>query len=368
MLRKPHSRVAACGHVRAEALLPELIQRAGRSPHDVVEAVSRELTALGFLMRRTREGPQAVLFVRGRPKLCLSGHVDVVPVGEGWTRDPHGGERAEGRIWGRGACDMLGAVAAFVGAAAEASDAPCAILLTTDEETRMGAAEGALREGLLEGMTHGVVVGEPTSFAVGRAEKGVLWVRARTRGRNAHGSMPELGDNAAERLVRAMRALQDAPLPGQHALLGRPTMNLGRLASGEAVNQVPASATAEIDVRYLPGMDEHEVRAHLAAAFARGGERPEIDVLSHHPPFETPLDAPLVRAAARAVEATRGGRAEVLGLPYGTEASRYAPAGFPCVILGPGEQALAHTNRESVLVASLREAESIYARMLRDLR
>ncbi|MEA3202327.1 MAG: succinyl-diaminopimelate desuccinylase [Thermoplasmata archaeon] len=351
--------------MRAEALLPDLIRRAGRSPHDVIAGVAPHLAALGFAERRTREGPEAVLFTRGKPTLCLSGHVDVVPEGEGWTRDPHGGETAEGRIWGRGACDMLGAVAAYAGAAGLAPDAPCAILLTTDEETKMGAAEGALRDGLLLGI-RGVVVGEPTSFAVGRAEKGVLWLRVRTQGRNAHGSMPELGDNAADRLVRALHALQGAPLPGRHPLLGAPTLSLGKLASGEAVNQVPASAAAELDIRYLPGMAHDQVNVHLTTAFARAGESPRVETLGHHPPFETPEDAPLVQAAVRAVAKARGAAPPVLGLPYGTEASRYAPAGFPCVILGPGEQALAHTNQESIAIAALREAEETYAFLLRD--
>src|SRR5581483_6760616 len=100
--------------MRAEALLPDLIRRAGRSPAEVIEGVAPHLEALGFRERRTREGPEAVLFTRGAARLALSGHVDVVPVGEGWTHDPHGGEVAHGRIWGRGACDMLGAVAAYV--------------------------------------------------------------------------------------------------------------------------------------------------------------------------------------------------------------------------------------------------------------
>ena len=349
--------------MRAEAILPDLIRRAGESPAAVLAGVEPALLALGFRARRTTAGPEAVLWTRGAaPRLALSGHVDVVPVGEGWQRDPHGGEVADGRVWGRGACDMLGAVAAFVGAAALVPDAPCAILLTTDEETRMGAAEAALREGLLAGL-EAVVVGEPTDFAVGRAEKGVLWLRVRTSGRNAHGSMPELGDNAAERLVRALAAAQGMALPGEHALLGKPTLNLGTLRAGEAVNQVPASATAELDLRYLPGTTSDALMQALWTRFREAGESPSIEIVSHHPPFETRANAPLVKAAQGAVAAVRGD-AQVLGLPYGTEASRYAPAGLDCVILGPGEPGLAHTNRESVRLDALRDAERIYADLL----
>lgn len=344
----------------AATLLPMLLRAAADGPDAVLAALEAPLRALGLEARATRgDGPRAVLWRRGDARLALSGHVDVVPVGEGWTRDPFGGEVAEGRAWGRGACDMLGAVACFVGAAALARDAPCAILLTTDEETGMRAAERAVEERLLEGV-EGVVVGEPTGFAVGVAEKGVLWLRVRTRGRNAHGSMPELGDNAADRMLRALPAMRAVRLPGEHPLLGRPTQSLGRLLAGEAVNQVPASATAELDVRYLPGGSAEGVLDAFRRAAQEAGEPAELEVLSDHPPFETPRDSPLARAALEAV----GEGARAVGLPYGTEASKYAPAGFPCVILGPGEPGLAHTNRESVALDDLRRGERVYARLL----
>ena len=335
-------------------LLQQLIRAAGRSPDAALDEMAAALEPLGFAPHETTRGPRAVMWRRGAPRLALSGHVDIVPDGEGWARDPHGGEIADGAVWGRGACDMLGSVAAFAAAAAAAPTAPCAILLTTDEETRMAAAEGALEQGLLQGI-EAVVVGEPTSFAVGIAEKGVLWLRVRAHGRNAHGSMPELGDNAAERLLRAWQGIASLKLDGEHALLGRPTRNLGKLRAGDAVNQVPALAEAEIDLRYLPGLREKELIEALRGA-AR--EPVDIEIISHHAPFETPRDHPLVAAAMRA-----GGRA-IVGLPYGTEASKYAPAGMPCVIFGPGDQALAHTNREHIFIADLDAGARAYAALL----
>lgn len=338
-------------------LLQEMLRAAGKGPDAVLAAIEPMLRAAGLAPRATRAAPRAVLWSRGAPRLALSGHVDVVPVGEGWTRDPHGGELAEGRVWGRGACDMLGSIAGFA-AAAHATDAPCAILLTTDEETGMKAAEHALAEGLLDGV-QGVVVGEPTDMAVGVAEKGVLWLRITARGRNAHGSMPELGDNAAERMVRALSRLQGLRLEGAHPLLGRATINLGTLRSGEAVNQVPASATAEMDVRYLPGMRSDDI---IHAVLDITKEPLEVAVHSDHLPFELPPEAPLARAALAA------GGTRALGLPYGTEASKYAPAGIPSVILGPGEPGLAHTNRESIAVDALRRGAEVYARLLEAYR
>lgn len=338
-------------------LLQALLRAAGKGPDEVLAALDAPLRGLGFTPRTTRSAPKAVLWTRGAAKLVLSGHVDVVPVGEGWTRDPHGGEIAEERVWGRGACDMLGGIAAFAAAAARSTE-PCAILLTTDEETGMKAAEHALAEGLLEG-AEAVVVGEPTDMAVGIAEKGVLWLTLTARGRNAHGSMPHLGDNAAERLVRALHAIGALRWEGTHALLGPPTMNLGTLRSGEAVNQVPASAVAELDARYLPGTKADDIIARLRAATR---EPIEIGVHSDHAPFEIAPDARLAEAAVRA-----GGGARI-GLPYGTEASKYAPAGIPSIILGPGEPGLAHTNRESVRIDALARAVEVYARLIEEYR
>ena len=338
-------------------LLQQMLRAASRGPEGVLATLEAPLRAAGMTPRSTKATPRAVLWTRGRARLCLSGHVDVVPVGEGWTRDPHGGELAEDRVWGRGACDMLGAIAAFVAAAAR-TDAPCAVLLTTDEETGMKAAEHALAEGLLEGI-EACVVGEPTDMQVGIAEKGVMWLRLTTRGRNAHGSMPELGDNAADRMVRILSRLQSMRLEGEHAVLGRATLNLGTLRSGEAVNQVPASAVAELDLRYLPGMRSDDILARLRALAA---EPVEIEGMSDHVPFALPPDAPLAR------EAVRHAGTRALGLPYGTEASKYGPAGIPCVILGPGEPGLAHTDRESVRVDALRRSAEVYARLLEAYR
>lgn len=336
-------------------LLRSLVRAAGKGPDAVLAELEAPLRAAGLSSVATERTPRAVLWSRGRPKLVLSGHVDVVPVGEGWTRDPHGGDLAQGRVWGRGACDMLAGVAAFA-AAVSRTDADCGILLTTDEETGMKAAENALAEGLLDGV-EAVVVGEPTDMEVGIAEKGVLWLRLTTRGKNAHGSMPELGDNAAQRMVRALHRIGALRWDGEHALLGKPTMNLGTMRSGEAVNQVPASATADLDVRYLPGTKAADITARLRA---EAGEPLEVEVHSDHAPFEIAPSSRLARAAVQAA-GTR-----TLGLPYGTEASKYAPAGIPCVILGPGEPGLAHTNRESVTVEAVERAVDAYSHLIEE--
>lgn len=345
----------------AAVILPRLLQAARGGPEATLDVAARELRVLGFDERRTRAAPSAAFFSRGRSRVALSGHVDVVPAGPGWARDPFGGEVAEGRVWGRGACDMLGSVACFVEAASR-SRAPCAVLLTTDEETGMKAAEVALAEGLLAGI-EAVVVGEPTAMAVGVAEKGVLWMRVECFGRTAHGSMPELGDNAVLRATRVAARLADARLAGEHALLGRATLSVNRIGGGEAVNQVPAEAFLEADARYLPGASERDVLALVERALAPEAGQARVRVLSSHAPFEIDPSAPLARAALAAV-ARAGQQARAVGLPYGTEASKFAPAGIPTVILGPGEPGFAHSDHESIALFELRAGADAYVALL----
>lgn len=334
--------------MRAAEVLPALIQAARDGPDAVLDVVTKAL--VGFERRDTKAQPRAALFTRGKPRVLFSGHVDVVPVGEGWTRDPFGGALEDNRIWGRGACDMLGSIACFI-AAAQSSEKPCAILLTTDEETGMKAAEHAIGEGMLSGIT-AVIVGEPTSMEVGIAEKGVLWLRVEAQGVNAHGSMPELGDNAIERVMRIASRMK-AP-EGRHPLLGSATLSVNRVGGGDAVNQVPALAWLEADIRYLPGQ---KISMDKAA-----GDKAKVIELSNHAPFEIDSQAPLAVAALRAA------KRQAIGLPYGTEASKFAPAGFPTVILGPGEPGLAHTNRESIALSDLERGTGAYAELLEGLQ
>lgn len=201
---------------------------------------------------------------------------------------------------------------------------------------------------------------------VGVAEKGVLWLRVDATGVNAHGSMPELGDNAVERIVRVASriATSGTRSKGEHALLGRATMSVNKVSGGDAVNQVPARASLEIDARFLPGTTQEDVLAPVRAALAPEGGRATLHVLASHAPFETPADGPLARAALDASRTAGVAGARAIGLPYGTEASKFAPAGIPTVILGPGEPGLAHTDHESIRLADLEAGAVAYARLL----
>lgn len=334
-------------------ILADLL-RAAATPEGALPAAREALEAAG-LRTRTVPGSNAILATRGEPRIAFCGHVDVVPVGEGWTRAT--GETAEGRVWGRGACDMLGSVALWI-ELARTSRLPLAIALTTDEETKMGDAEALVASGLLAPFD-ALVVGEPTDMEVGVAEKGVLWLRATVAGRAAHASMPHEGINAIEAASRAILRVRDLELPGKSESLGRSTISIDRIAGGVAVNVVPESCTFEIDIRYLPPTPASVVLDLVDSTIARAVDIHKLEVMSHHPPFESPAGSALAKAAEAALSHA-GLATRRVGLPYGTEASRYAALGKDLVILGPGERALAHTNRESIRLADLASGLAAY--------
>ena len=206
-----------------------------------------------------------------RPPLCFTGHVDVVPLGAApWKKDPFAGETDAGRLYGRGSSDMKSGVAAFVTAAVRLAPhlertAGLALVITAGEETGCEGAFHLQRDGVL-GRAGALVVAEPTSNYPFVGHKGALWLRAKTRGVTAHGSMPERGDNAvykAARAVSELAAFRFANPP--HPLMGQATLNVGTIQGGLNINSVPDQAVIGVDIRTVPTLNHHELLAALAA-------------------------------------------------------------------------------------------------------
>lgn len=340
--------------------LAQELLRAARDPTcraqvEVVKAHARK----GW---RVVEGKGFVWVQPGdRARLVLSGHLDVVPAGHGWARDAHGGEVHDGEVWGRGAADMLGAVAAMMCAAQEAGPGDWALALTLDEETGMHGAKALAASGALEGADL-VVVGEPTDLDLGVGHRGVLWLDLETKGKAAHGGSPHLGDNAIHKMLRLLQSLDGFALPERHALLGGSTLNLGQVHGGTASNVVPAKCTASLDLRVPPPASTHGARRALDAALGKAGVPYEARVVSQLEPFEAKTSPMMQRVRSWLREAKPG--AKDIGLPYGTEASVYQ-AHAPCVVAGPGKLDRMHVPDERVAVADLKAAARFYASLLR---
>jgi succinyl-diaminopimelate desuccinylase len=308
------------------------------------------------------EPARTSLVARLAPALCLTGHLDTVPLGgRDWARDPLGAEIDGDRLHGRGASDMKGGVAAIVVAAERVAAlghgrAGLEVVLCAGEETGCDGALALARADGALGRAGAVLVAEPTTNMPCVAHKGVVWLDAVAEGRTAHGSMPHLGDNAIHKLARAVTRLEgfgfDAP---EHPLLGAATLNVGTIAGGLNINSVPDRARAGLDVRTVPGLSAEAVAEQLAAA---AGAEVRIETRLALDPVDTDPGDPWVRDVFEVMGPLIGETPEARGLAYFTDAAALVPAYGtpPAVICGPGDADQAHRTDESCSVAALEAA------------
>jgi succinyl-diaminopimelate desuccinylase len=297
----------------------------------------------------------------GAPALCLTGHLDTVPLGGGdWSREPLVGEADGDRLYGRGTSDMKGGVAAIVVAAERVAAlgrgrAGLEVVLCAAEETGCEGAQQLAASGAL-GRAGAVLVAEPTTNEPCVAHKGVVWLDALATGRTAHGSAPHLGENAIHKLARAVTRLEGFAFEAEeHPLLGAPTLNVGTIQGGININSVPDRARAGLDVRTVPALGADEVARQLAAA---AGDDVRLETRLALDPVDTDPEDPWVAEVFDAMAPLVGGRPEPRGLRYFTDAAALLPAygGPPCVICGPGDADQAHVTDESCSIAALETA------------
>ncbi len=322
----------------------------------------------------TRASLVARLRGSGRaPALLYNGHLDTVPPGEeSWSHDPLGGELADGRIWGRGSADMKGGLAAMMAAMQALAEAnfPLAgdliLAATAGEETdSLGAIAISSRPNL--GPVQAVVIPEPSSNEIFIAEKGVLWLELATRGKTAHGSMPELGHNAVMMMVDFISALREMEFSHkEHPLLGGFSRSVNTLSGGVKTNVVPDFCAATIDMRTVPGQDHAAILRQVKEGITRlKGRRPEFQaslrVLKDRVPVETPPEDPAVQRFAQIVTEIVGQRPVLKGARYYTDGGVIAPVlKAPLIICGPGDAAMAHQPDEFVGVAKVIQSAMIY--------
>jgi succinyl-diaminopimelate desuccinylase len=264
------------------------------------------------------------------PTVVLHGHLDVVP-GRAEQFQP----RLEGdRLIGRGAYDMKGGLAAMM----------CALKDVERQErvrVRLVCVPDEESEELDERSTDAVVqlglggdfaiTGEPTDLHIGVEAKGVLVMRIEVHGRSAHSSTPWLGDNAVLKAIDVFRAIETLPFSRESSeIFDRPSINLGRIYGGDALNRVPDECTMAVDVRYLPGQDPAEILAQVRAI-------PEIDVARTfiHPTVSVPRTNPYVRALRDAVARSTRGEVMSVGRDGASEAAAFIKGGIPAVEFGP---------------------------------
>lgn len=275
------------------------------------------------------------------------------------------------RLFGRGACDTKGSVAAMFSALLSiARDQPPAeteIVFAglVDEESGQLGSRKLAGDGFKADLA---IVGEPTQLKVVTAHKGVLWLRLTTRGKAAHGARPELGANAVHAMAKIVDLLETkyaAQLRRRkHPLLGRATINVGAISGGTQPNIVPSQCTIAIDRRTLPGERDAAICKDLRALLKSKRLSAEFDSLQAGPcmPLETsPALPPVTQFMATA------GQRKPHGVDYFSDAALLAAGGIPSVLFGPGDIAQAHTPDEWISIESLEQAERLLIRFLRSL-
>ena len=323
------------------------------------------------------EGDRSNLFAsigpKDRPGIVLSGHLDVVPAEEpGWKAAPFALRIEEGRMIGRGACDMKGFVAAALSMVPELARmdlaAPVHLALSYDEEAGCRGVPhllAALPD--LCALPQGAIIGEPTGLVPVLAHKGKAAIRLGARGVSGHSSRPDLGHNAIHALVPALAvaaAQADALRGGPQDPRFEPpwsSLQIGTVRGGRALNVIPDAVEAEIEARAIAGVDPMDLLAPVIAEADRSGT--EVEVISAYPALALAPDHPLA-----AWIADRAGHAPREAVSFGTEAGLFQAAGIPSVVCGPGDIDRAHKPEEYLRTDELHAAVGLVRRVGESLR
>lgn len=306
------------------------------------------------------------------PHLLLNGHTDTVSV-DAMTIDPFGGDLRGGRIWGRGSCDMKGPLAAMLHTLLALKADPAGwrgtvtFACVVDEEVGFTGIRHFLQT-TAETFDF-AIVGEPTRFQVVRGCKGCLRFDLRAHGVAAHSSTPEKGVSAISAMAGAVVAMDryfaETLAAIRHPALGCSTGSVGLIRGGSGVNIVPDFCAVSVDVRLVPGQCWEETYRGIQEVVKRDhrGIRWEFDSSPlADPPFCLDDEDPFVRT----VRASLGGKeSEVVN--FSCDASKIAAAGIPCIVLGPGDIARAHTADESIAVDELENGLADYLQISKNL-
>jgi acetylornithine deacetylase len=299
-------------------------------------------------------------------------HQDTVPV-DGMTIPPFGAAIDNGRLYGRGACDIKSGMAAMLAALArlvrEGPRGAMNVILacTVDEEYTFLGVQELVKRGVRADFA---VVAEPTQLQIVNAHKGVARLLLATSGRACHSSRPEQGISAIYRMGRVLGAVErfaeKLRLGRSDPLLGPAALSVGRIEGGSSVNTVPDACRIEIDRRLIPGENPLATNDELLDYLREQGgidfeltcPRPWMSMPALDPRGSEQIVSRLGRAINRVVGSHR-----VIPVPYGTDASTIAGAGIPAVVFGPGDIAQAHTKDEWVSLEEVEKASEILYRL-----
>ena len=315
--------------------------------------------------------------------IVLSGHTDVVPVdGQDWSSDPFEPEIRDGKLYGRGTCDMkayIGVIMARLGQLRSAKlSEPVHLAFSYDEEIGCVGAVGLVQKITELGLApRGAVVGEPSSMRVIRGHKSMNVFRVDFHGVAAHSSLPGEGLNAISYATRFARFVDEVSAElrsgerDEAFIEPTTTMNVNRIDGGIAVNTIPAQCTVFFEYRSLASVDREALTARMRAEAERleaemrqanPAGKVEFTIQAGAPGLETAADEQIVALAAQ-----WGGAAAEDKVTYGTEAGLFAGAGIPTVVCGPGDIAQAHAPDEFIELSQIAACERFIDALIKDL-
>jgi acetylornithine deacetylase len=310
---------------------------------------------------------------RGGQSLMFSGHVDVVGV-DGMTHEPFAGEQRGDLLYGRGAADMKGGIAAMCAAAWRAAQSDLAgeiiVALTADEEYESIGTRAMLERGV---RADAAIVGEPTCLEVMPAHRGFVWIEVVVHGRAAHGSRWDVGVDAIRHagllLAELDRVDAEALALRAHPLLGRASLHASTIEGGIGMSTYPDRCILRLERRTLPGeaagiVVEEVRRACEAVRARRAGFAADVSLMMAQGPSDVATDAPIVHALDEALR-ERAERVVVSGMSAWTDAALLNAAGIPAICFGPGDISLAHAAEEYIPLPEVDRAASVLAVLAR---
>lgn len=303
---------------------------------------------------------------KSNEKIGFIGHIDTVPVPDesSWIYSPFEGVVHDGYMYGRGTSDMKGGVTAMILTALhfiENNITPShglKFIFTADEESG-GMGIVAMRDnGFLNDISK-VFITEPSDEKIGICEKGTLWISIDVKGKSAHGSRPELGLNAIEKLYEYIIKLKDTlALDKKHDLLGQPSYAVTLINGGVKTNIIPEDANATLDIRTIPGFnhdkiinDAHKISKEMEKE--NEGMTINIEVENNRPPLTMDEENDFIKEIVSIYEKLSY-PIKLKGINFYTDASQLIPYhDIPFVILGPGEENMCHQKNERIKIESI---------------
>jgi len=379
-------------HEEIAGLLQELVKIPSRNPpgeeKKCAEYIAYKASKWGLkvdlIPEPYPERPQVVISVEGsesKPTLVLNGHIDTVPEGdvEKWSVEPFSGVIKDGRMYGRGACDMKSGLAAALIAAKAIKKSGvslrgnlivhCAI----GEETGEPGTKTLLEKGFKGDW--GVVL-EPTNLKVAIVERGLAWFHIIVKGRSAHASIPHKGVNAITKATAIVSALEDYNKQiskEKHPLVAGSTCTVTMIEGGLKENVVPDSCKLVIDRRILPGTSVEQVESELKHILSKLRKKDsklpyELKRVKEFESASISRDSEIVEALENSLRDIGGIKPKIWGTPYSSDVRNFInDAKIPAVTFGPGDISEAHAVDESVELEKVTTCSKVLASLAADL-